>query len=251
MKARIAKTVLIYTVCFWLVGCQSASSSVTASPSIERGTSILSQSDGGPLITVLPPAAEPGSRITVRGERFPPGTFIGIYLAPDSSSLPKSEYFTVSAASDGSFEASFYLPDMWPDDESIVEQQVIIAAVTDDLKVAAVTFLTVQPGESSLPILTLDPDRGAPGILVGVTGSDFEPDTAIDLYLGVPQTGLNDVSLATAVSDGEGRFLTTVTIPAEWPGTSDVIVERDLVIGAVDEIGRILATAPFVNVVGQ
>jgi len=208
-------------------------------------------SDEGAHLTLHPATAGPGDLITIEGERFPPNTPVSIYLAPASLGVPREKYQSVNSEQDGSFEVSFYLPDTWPNDEPILEQDLAVAAITDDFGVAALALLTFQSEQSLLSSLALDPAQGEAGSIVKVTGSEFEPGAMVNLHLGVPQTGLNEESLDTVVVDSEGHFLGAITVPAVWPGTTDAVVEQDLIIGAVNEDGLILATASFSNTAGQ
>jgi hypothetical protein len=102
--------------------------------------------------------------------------------------------------------------------------------------------------EISVPTLTLSPDTGAPGQMIRVTGASFAPEASVALRLGVPNAGLGKENLATAVANAEGAFEVELTLPTEWPGAQTPIVERELVIAAVDEAwGQTLAVARFTN----
>jgi len=102
--------------------------------------------------------------------------------------------------------------------------------------------------EVVVPTLTLSPDTGALGQTIRVTGGGFARETSVALRLGVPNVGLSKENLATAVADAHGAFEVELTLPTEWPGTQTPIVERELVIAAVDEAkGQTLASAQFTN----
>jgi hypothetical protein len=102
--------------------------------------------------------------------------------------------------------------------------------------------------EISVPTLTLSPDTSTLGQTIRVTGASFAPETSVALRLGVPNAGLSNHNLATAVANADGAFETELTLPTEWPGTQTPIVERELVIAAVDEArGQTLAIAQFIN----
>jgi hypothetical protein len=102
--------------------------------------------------------------------------------------------------------------------------------------------------EISVPTLTLSPDTSTLGQTIRVTGESFAPETSVALRLGVPNAGLSNHNLATAVANADGAFETELTLPTEWPGTQTPIVERELVVAAVDEAqGQTLAFAQFTN----
>jgi hypothetical protein len=111
-------------------------------------------------------------------------------------------------------------------------------------------------GEASMeivvPTLTLRPYTSTLGQTIRVTGASFAPEIRVALRLGVPNAGLSKESLATAIADADGAFETELTLPTEWPGAQTPIVERELVIAAVDEArGQTLAVAQFTNAKGQ
>ena len=102
--------------------------------------------------------------------------------------------------------------------------------------------------EASMATLALNPDRGAPGQAIGVAGRGFASGTSLALRLGVPNAGLSKENLAVAIADAQGQFAVELVLPGEWPGAGTPIVERELVIAAVDEtMGQALAFASFTN----
>ena len=106
--------------------------------------------------------------------------------------------------------------------------------------------------EISIPTLTLSPDTSTLGQTIRVTGASYAPETSIALRLGVPNAGLSKENLVTAIADAHGAFEVELTLPTEWPGAQMPIVERELVIAAVDEAGgQTLAVAQFTNAKGQ
>lgn len=85
-----------------------------------------------------------------------------------------------------------------------------------------------------------------PGQPVKVTGAGYEPGATIALRLGVRDAGLSDENLVTVTVDARGMFQVEMVLPTEWPGTQNRIVERELVIAAVDETrGQTVGIAPF------
>ncbi len=98
------------------------------------------------------------------------------------------------------------------------------------------------------PVLVLKPEAAAPGQPVTVNGSGFAPGASVALRLGAPNAGLGKRNLATVVADGDGAFELTLALPTEWSGTRQPIVERELIIAAVDETrGQTLAVAFLLN----
>jgi putative hemolysin len=116
----------------------------------------------------------------------------------------------------------------------------------DGRECAEWTFCLCDCGPT--PNLSLHPELLSPGQTFQAIGSGFEPEASIALRLGAPNAGLGRLNLATAIVDASGDFGVELTLPAEWPGTSSPVIERDLIIAAVDETrGQTLAAAPLVN----
>jgi putative hemolysin len=102
------------------------------------------------------------------------------------------------------------------------------------------------------PILTLAPYAAFPGQEIAVTGTGFVPEISIALRLGAPNAGLSNQNLATIVTDDQGSFEISLTLPTAWPGAQQAIMERELVIAAVDETrNQTLAIAPFINAAAE
>ena len=103
-----------------------------------------------------------------------------------------------------------------------------------------------------VPTLTLNPDAGTPGQAVVVMGGGFGPGTTVALRLGVPNAGLSKQDLAIAIAGTDGGFEIEVAVPSKWPGRQAPVVERELVIAAVDDTrGQTLAVASFTNTQGR
>lgn len=122
----------------------------------------------------------------------------------------------------------------------------LIAVVVFVLVLAPVRSSEADP--APVPSLSLSAEALAPGQTVEAAGTGFEPGTAVSLRLGAPKAGLGKENLAEVLVDETGRFQIAVTLPATWPGTQTPIVEYDLVLAAVDQVGSVtLAVAPLVN----
>ena len=102
----------------------------------------------------------------------------------------------------------------------------------------------IVPGQAET--LAISPTSGPPRTVIQVQGSNFEPESKVEL--GVAQK-ISDFSvLTTAITDSSGSFTAQLPIPA-----SATRQERWLVIGAVQESGKskvVAISSPF-NVTGS
>jgi hypothetical protein len=94
------------------------------------------------------------------------------------------------------------------------------------------------------PAIGLDPVTGGPGTLVAVSGSGFPAQLPVCVRLGPPSTGASPQSYGDAVTDDDGRFSLSLTMPVQWPDGTP-IAETDLVVVVLNENGSTKATAPF------
>ena len=92
------------------------------------------------------------------------------------------------------------------------------------------------------PSLTLAPDEGAPGMLIEVAGSRWEPGDTVTLHV-VNATGTNALatSVVTATVKGDGTFAATLPFEANAPWADLTAVS----IWAVSEGTNKIATRPF------
>ena len=98
--------------------------------------------------------------------------------------------------------------------------------------------------EQTEPVIGLDPITGGSGTLVAVRGSGFPAQIPVSARLGPPSTWASPQCYGDAVTDEDGRFALSLTMPVQWPdGTS--IAEMELVVIVLNEDGSIKATAPF------
>jgi len=90
------------------------------------------------------------------------------------------------------------------------------------------------------PAILLTPDAGAAGSEVVVEGAGFPADLSLGIYVGVPNAGYGPETYASAMTDDQGAFRVSFTLPAELP-----LSQPGLVVIASTEDGRIKAIAPF------
>lgn len=122
--------------------------------------------------------------------------------------------------------------------------RVLLPIVVLSLAVLAILGACSPARTVASPAIALNPDDGAPDTEVMVTGTGFPAATEVNVRLGPPDVGATPQSYGTAVTDAEGDFTLSFTMPAQWPdGTA--ITERDLVVVAINQDANVKATAPF------
>jgi hypothetical protein len=93
-----------------------------------------------PSISLSPATAEPGSRVTVKGEGFSAGETVNIFLSTSSISTSRPAA-SAQVRADGTFAHSFTLPLTWPNGRRIVASALKLTAATPDFSQRAVTEL--------------------------------------------------------------------------------------------------------------
>jgi hypothetical protein len=208
-------------------------------------------SSSGPAIALSPSSAGPNTQVLITGQGFPPETVLNLRLGPPDVGATPQSYGQVVTDENGGFTLSFFVPGQWPDRTPVTEKELIIVILNEDGSIKATAPFEFEPIENPTPELSLQPGNGVPGQQIEVIGQFFSARRRIVLRLGVPDTGLSGADLATAEVDARGTFNSLVTLPESWPGSYSPISEPQLLIAAVDpELGRTLATAPFLNQAG-
>lgn len=98
--------------------------------------------------------------------------------------------------------------------------------------------------EQAEPSIALDPISGGPGTSITVTGSGFLAETQVSVRLGPPSVGATPQSYGDTVTDVNGSFALSFTMPTHWPDGTP-ITETELVVVVLNEDGSVKATAPF------
>ena len=98
--------------------------------------------------------------------------------------------------------------------------------------------------EQAEPNIVLDPISGGPGTSITVTGSGFPAETQVSIRLGPPSVGATPHSYGDIITDINGSFALSFTMPTHWPDDTP-ITETELVVVVLNEDGSVKATAPF------
>jgi len=111
---------------------------VTPNPGTHT-TTVNCQNVGTPSISILPTHGKAGTQVTVVGGNFPPGCTVQIRLGTQENGTTSEVYATTEAAQHGTIQATFTMPDRWPNGELITFPEVLIVAATPDFVEKAVT----------------------------------------------------------------------------------------------------------------
>lgn len=114
--------------------------------------------------------------------------------------------------------------------------------VTTPTPVSGSGLPTVTPQPAAQPIIGFSPQAGSPGSVISVFGSGYTPAAPVKVRLGLPQP-MGEV-LVSVVPDQDGRWSTTLTMPASLP-SGDRIPSGKLYLVAMDDQNVALASAPF------
>jgi hypothetical protein len=99
----------------------------------------------------------------------------------------------------------------------------------------------IDPEGTELPVILLEPAAGPAGSFVTIWGEDWPADDTVLVYLlAEDQTKIPDYAIANAVTDGNGRFVTGVTLPSGplWDNQETITI-----IARVDRSGPVAQAA--------
>ncbi|MDX1689075.1 MAG: hypothetical protein R3248_13920 [Candidatus Promineifilaceae bacterium] len=205
-----------------------------------------------PAIVVEPTSGGAGTEVVVSGEGFPAEVEISIRLGPPDVGASPLAYATTTTTERGVFATSFVLPERWPDEAPIVEEELLIIALIADGSVKATARFDYEPLRTPAPDVILNPENGEPGERVEIVGANFLPGMAISLRLSSAEAERPAEEVAQVVSDEAGGFRTVIAIPVKWSGSEAAVREQELVVAAVSAVGgQTLAQATFFNVGGK
>jgi len=168
--------------------------------------------DEEPFITVSPSSGHPGEEVTVRGYFFDYDEEVEIYYYRDTSTSSRVRVATDETDDDGDFRITFTVPES-PTGEHKVRAEVDSAREDD--------FFTVEPG------LEIDPEEGAVGSTVAVTGTGFDEDEnniEVRYYLD----GSDSTTVARNIeADEYGSWDITFNVPNSSRGDHKIDAEGD------------------------
>jgi hypothetical protein len=203
-------------------------------------------------ITIHPDSGGGNTQVLITGTGFSPNTALSLRLGPPDVGATPQSYGQAITDNDGLFSLMFFMPDHWPDETPITETELVIVIINEDGSIKATAPFEFQPDRAAPPQLTIQPGNGAPGQQVTVTGQRFHPHANLGLRLGVADTRPSEINLVEVKVDTQGAFQAEMAIPLTWPGSDAPVVERELLITAVDEEkDQMLATASFFNTAGR
>lgn len=129
-------------------GCGTASqASIDPGESMKKGgTNINSEQPAAPIvepsIQLGPNHGTLGTKVVVVGERFPAGSSVEIRLGGLDSEATRSAYALATASQSGAIEATFNMPNYWPNGDPIVQSQLLVVASTPDFVIKATAVFT-------------------------------------------------------------------------------------------------------------
>jgi hypothetical protein len=99
-----------------------------------------------PNIRISPSRGRSGTEVTVVGGGFPAGSQVQIRLGGQNSGTGSEVYAETEAGQHGNIQASFIMPDKWPNGEAITLDKVVIVASTPDFVNKATAQYSLDTG---------------------------------------------------------------------------------------------------------
>lgn len=204
-----------------------------------------------PSARVSPQSGGAGTQVTVSGGGFPANTDVAVYLAGlvEARAAAPNQYATMRTDAAGNYSVTFAMPARWPSGEAIESGKVMLVVATAGFtSQASVDFdFFVQAPD---PSIRLSPTSGGPGTSVAVSGGGFPANVQVNIYLGTldaqPGQGVHSQVYGNTVSDRNGNYSTSITIPAQWSDGGQIVSDRLVVLAAnIDFSYQVGATFNF------
>jgi hypothetical protein len=235
---------------------QTSTPTPTSTPQTPTPTPTATRpAPANPYADANPSSGVAGTRVTVSFGNFPPNTTVNLYIggfasAASADATNAQVYATTSSDRFGRGSLAFTMPSTWPDGDPIRPGQLLLLAATPGFGVSAgaeFDFLRPQPTVAPNPYARANPDSGGAGTRVTVTGGGFPANTALNLFLGgVVRTSAADAAppVANTVTDGNGNFTASFTMPSQWPDGQPITTGKLLILVATSNFG-VEASATF------
>jgi len=198
----------------------SFSATITIPSTASAGNHTISATDGtltasrtftvvATAITLSPTSGSAGSTVTVNGAGFTPSTTITIKFDTSISATTPSNIVTNSS---GAFSASVTIPSA----ATVGNHTISANDITG--KTATATFKVLLLGT-----ITISPTSGSLGATITVTGSSFNPNSAITIKFDATILPTTPAAITTT----SGTFTATITIPLTASSGTHTITVTD------------------------
>lgn len=184
-----------------------------------------------PFVDVEPLAGSGGTKVTLHGGGFPAGANVNIFLGTFDAQIGGGDgsnnvrYAAVTSDANGYFTVAFNMPSRWPDGSEVAPGLLLILAETNNFAQQASAVFDYQqpePTPTVNPYAQIDPPAGSAGTEITIRGGGFPGNTQLDLYIaGIVASEVGAAarpnSYASAMTNGEGDFQMSFTMPGNWP----------------------------------
>ena len=201
-----------------------------------------------PYADANPSSGVAGTSVTVSFGNFPANTAVNLYIggfASAASVQASNAQVYASGSSDrfGRGSMTFAMPANWPDGSPIRPGKLVLLVATSGFGVSAgaeFDYLRPQPTVAPNPYARVNPSSGGAGTQVTVQGGGFPANTALNLFLGgvVTASAANAAPpVASTVSDGNGNFTVSFTMPSTWPDGTPISSGKLVILVATGNFG--------------
>lgn len=187
-----------------------------------------------PYVDVNPGSGGAGTQVTVRGGGFPANQTLNFFLGAvvrASEADSGAPIQTTTSDANGNFSTVITIPARWPDGSAIPTGKLVILAATGDFAAQATAtfdFFATPPD----PSISLAPTTGGAGTRVTASGAGFPANTPVAVYLAPLDTSIGagaPVQYVSGMTDRNGRYSLTFTMPATWPDGGQITQDRIVV----------------------
>ena len=208
----------------------------TLTPTPTGSPTVTPTGTPSPFADVVPSSGSAGTVVTVSGGNYPANTRVNVYLgglatANTLNAGAANVYASTVTNRSGAFTVDFTMPATWPDGAAIQSGRLVVLVATEDFAVEASAIFgyeAARPTVAQDPYVVAAPSSGGAGTQVSVSGGGFTPNTEVQAFLaGIAgfrgfSAAVAPASYASAITDGNGNYAMTVTMPSTWPDGSSV-----------------------------
>jgi hypothetical protein len=212
----------------------------TAVPSDMPGArnSAASTSSSGSISIAYPlPGTVVTNTVTVQGTGQQSGTEYHVGIGAGGLYLAEDIVSPVSLSSNGAFSVTLYFDAVTTpvDGEVTVYTTTSDSGTVDQQAVVPVKIAPASIQSISGPVIHLSPVNGHAGTPLIVIGSDFPPNTRVEVRLSGVSTEATEQAYIAGTTDANGEFKLSFTMPAFWPNGDPIVAPQVLVVASTPD----------------
>lgn len=184
-------------------------------------------------VSISPERGTVGTQININGRNFPVNKRVNIHLGTITSLTGNAVYASAFSDYNGNVSLTFNMPGVYANGTPIQSSQILIVAATDDFTSSSGLFFNFTPISQPvvIPSISLSPTTVKLKDTLTVSGSNFLPNTTVNLLMGPNANDLQG-NYRTVTTDANGKFVTSFSMPNRWRNGDKIKGKQVIVIAA-------------------